>query len=106
VKLLMFDFECPQCGVFEDLVKSDIRQTPCPRCKSPAQRLISPVRIDRLGMALQEGASPTSIDYFERVHRQRKAIEERSYSEHGDYGSHAGSDGGAPVTPDIAADLG
>lgn len=56
-------------------------------------------------MAMQDGATPTAIDHFERVHRERKAIEERSYREHGDYGTHAGSDGGAPVSPDIASSL-
>jgi hypothetical protein len=63
------------------------------------------VKIDKLGMALQDGASPTSIDYFERIHRQRKKIESAKYAEHGDYGTHAGGDGGAPLTPDRAAHL-
>lgn len=101
----MFDFECPKHGVFEDLVKSSVRETPCPQCKAPAPRIISPVHIDRIGMALQSGASPTSIDYFERIHRERKAIEDKSYSEHGDYGNHAGSDGGRPITPAIAGHM-
>lgn len=104
-KLLMFDWQCPIHGTFEALAKSDVRKIPCPNCQAPANRLISPVRIDKVGMALQEGASPTSIDYFERIHRDRKRIEERKYAEHGDYGTHAGSDGGSPVTPDIAAHL-
>lgn len=105
-KLLMFDFECTLHGLFEDLVKSDIRQIPCPQCGAPAQRTISPVRIDRTAMALQESATPTAIDHFDRIHRERKAIEERSYRDHGDYGNHAGSAGGRPITPEIAAHLG
>jgi len=102
----MFDFECPVHGMFEDLVKPDIHQAPCPHCSAPALRQISPVKIDKIGMALQDGASPTSIDYFEHIHRQRKKIENAKYEAHGDYGTHAGGDGGTPVTPEIAARLG
>lgn len=105
-KLILYDFECPLHGLFEELVNSSVRESPCPQCGAPAQRTISPVRIDRTAMALQDGATPTSIDHFERIHRERKAIEDRAYSEHGDYGNHAGSAGGRPVTPEIAAQLG
>jgi hypothetical protein len=106
MKLLMFDFECPVHGKFEDLAKSSVKAIPCPQCKAPANRIISPVKIDKLGMALQDGASPTSIDYFERIHRQRKKIEDAKFAAHGDYGTHAGGDGGSPVTPEAAAKLG
>lgn len=105
MKLILFDFECPVHGKFEDLVKSSEKTVPCPLCKAPAQRIISPVKIDKLGMALQDGASPTSIDYFEHVHRQRKKIENAKFEAHGDYGTHAGSDGGSPLTPEKAARL-
>lgn len=92
---MLFDFLCPKDGVFEELVKPDVKQVPCPRCNASSQRQISPVRIDKYGMALQSGASPTSIDYFDRIHRERKAIEERNERNHGDYGPAAGSDGGS-----------
>jgi|SRR5579872_6053275 len=105
-KLILFDFECPVHGSFEELVKSDVRQLPCPHCKAPASRQISPVKIDKVGMALQDGASPTSIDYFERIHKQRKTIEDRNYARHGDYGVAAGGDGGSPLTPERAGKLG
>lgn len=105
MKLLMFDFLCPTHGLFEDMVNPSTHSAPCPKCKTPASRQISPVRIDKTSMALSSGATPTSIDHFERVHRQRRAIEDRTFREHGDYGSAAGSDGGAPVTPEIAGAL-
>lgn len=101
----MFDWHCPAHGLFEDLAHSDTRQTPCPRCGELADRQISAVRIDKSAMAMASGATPTSIDHFERIHRERKAIEERSYREHGDYGTHAGSDGGVPVSPEHASAL-
>ncbi len=104
-KLMMFEFSCPHCGQFEDLVKPDIRQAPCPRCKAPAERIISPVRIDRYAMALGVGATPTAIEHFDRIHRERRAIEDRAFERNGDYGVQAGSSGGAPVTPRIAATM-
>jgi hypothetical protein len=45
-------------------------------------------------MALGTGATPTSVDYFDRIHRERKVIEERNERNHGDYGTEAGGDGG------------
>lgn len=105
-KLLLFDFECPVHGLFEDLVKSSKKTTPCPQCKAPAIRQISPVKIDKIGMALQDGASPTSIDYFEHIHKQRKKIEDATFKEHGDYGSHPGGGSGKPLTPKDAGKLG
>lgn len=100
----MFDFACASCDAkFEDLVQPDIRELQCPECGATACRQISPVRIDQLGMAMQEGF-PSAVDRFDRVHRERKAIEERKYSEHGDYGSAAGSDGGV-LTPESQAGM-
>lgn len=102
-KLILFDFLCPTHGLFEDLVNPDIHQVPCPRCKANASRQISPVRIDKYDMATQSGATPTSIDHFERLHRERRAIEDKNHSNHGDYGPMAGSDGGAgyPIVGDL-----
>jgi hypothetical protein len=105
MKLIMFDWLCPVHGEFEELAKSDTKSLPCPQCSRTSNRQISAVRIDKSAMAFQEGASPTAIDHFERVHRERRAIEERTYKEHGDYGNHAGGDGGSPVSPESAAML-
>jgi|SRR5579871_1589853 len=102
---MMWDFECPKCGVFEELAQPSEKTAQCPRCQSAAPRIISPVRIDRWGMALQPGATETSIAYFDRAHRQRKAIEDKRFRDHGDYGAAPGSDGGC-LTPDKAALLG
>jgi hypothetical protein len=99
---LLFDFECPEHGLFEELVKASRKTLPCPSCGRTSIRQFPAPRIDRLGMATQEGATPTSIDYFEKVHRERRAIEDRRYERNGDYGSEAGSDGGRgyPVVSD------
>lgn len=91
----MFDFACAACDTtFEDLVQPDIRELACPKCGATACRQISPVRIDQMAMASGGYGFPGAESHFARVHRERKAIEERHYNNHGDYGSAAGSDGG------------
>ena len=92
-KLILFDFHCTKCAHdFEDLVKPSVYWLKCPKCKGNAQRVMSPVRIDRTRIALTSGASPESIAHFDRIHNQRRAIEEKSMANHGDYGKAAGSD--------------
>ena len=106
MKLMLWDFECSEHGVFEELAQPSEKTARCPRCQSPAPRIISPVRIDRMAMALQDGATDSSIRHFERAHRQRKAIEDKRFRDHGDYGTSPGSDGGTPLTPEKAGRLG
>lgn len=89
---MMFDFVCPYGHEFEELVPPHLYYFMCPTCGTLAERQISPVRIDRSAIALTKGASPESIAHFDRIHRQRKAIEDRAYERHGDYGKAAGSD--------------
>lgn len=92
-KLILFDFGCTKCGHrFEEMAKPADYWSRCPQCGANARREISPVRIDRSRMAVTEGATPTSIDHFDRIHKQRKVIEEKSMRNHGDYGKAAGSD--------------
>lgn len=90
--MILFDFECANGHTTEELVKSDVRQIQCPVCMETAERQISTPRIDRVAMALQEGATETSLRHFERIHQQQKVKEERSFRNHGDYGKSPGSD--------------
>lgn len=88
-KLIMYDFECMACfHTFEDLCPMDTDYVSCPMCDYLAHKQISPVRIDHSAMALSPSASPSSIKHFDRIHRQRKAIETKIKREHGDYGNH------------------
>jgi putative FmdB family regulatory protein len=92
-KLLMYDFRCKFCHhLFEDLVKSDVFRIQCPKCGETALRIISCPRVNKTAMAVQDGATETSIKHFERIHQQQKAKEEKSFREHGDYGKSPGSD--------------
>lgn len=99
----MFDFECACGAKFEDLLDPSQRTIECPKCGAAAERVISPVRIDQLRMAASGDGYGTANDYFAKVHRERKAIEDRMYANHGDYGAMAGSDGGT-LTPESQAD--
>ena len=92
-KLMLFDFRCKACDhEFEELVKPDVFRIQCPKCSETALRIISCPRIDKTAMAIQDGATETSLRHFERIHLQQKAKEEKSYREHGDYGKSPGSD--------------
>lgn len=91
--MILFDFRCTKCAlIFEELVNAGDYWCPCPNCKANAQRIMSPVRIDRSRIALSNSASPESIRHFDRVHKQRRQLEEKSFRDHGDYGKAAGSD--------------
>jgi hypothetical protein len=91
-KLILFDFDCAAHGRFEELVKPDVMQAPCPVCVQNAPRQISAPRIDHYRMALSDSASPESIAKFDRMHRERKAKEDKAEAAHGDYGHAAGAD--------------
>jgi len=87
------DFHCTDCDrEFEEFVNHDIAVHLCPICSKPARRILTAVRIDRSAIALTAGASPESIAHFDRLHQQRKIIEEKTFKEHGDYGKAPGSD--------------
>lgn len=92
-KLLAFDFRCQQCtAVFDDMVKPDVYEAPCPSCGATGVRLVSMPRIDpRLGT--DPDGFPTMADKWAKTHEQRKRVEERREREHGpDSWGSAGAD--------------
>jgi putative FmdB family regulatory protein len=90
-KLMLFDYECPACGQKAEALVHSYDTVEC-HCGTQMQKQISAVRIDRSAIALSPSASPESVAHFDRIHRERRAIEEKSQREHGDYGKAAGSD--------------
>lgn len=92
--LMFYDFSCTKCDlVSEAFVNTSEMSIECPECKATARRILSAVRIDKSRIACSGySASPESIRHFDRVHKQRKALEEKTFKEHGDYGKAAGSD--------------
>ena len=92
-KLILFEFACTQCGhVFEDLTKPDMYWSKCPECMANAKRILSSPRINHQAMAGSDSASPETLRHFDKVHNQRKKIEEKRFADHGDYGKPAGCD--------------
>jgi putative FmdB family regulatory protein len=69
-KLLIWDFECPDQHVFEDLqAYADNAEIPCPRCGKGAKRMVSGTRLDpRMGLS---NDFPTMADKWEKKTRQR-----------------------------------
>lgn len=92
--LMFYDYQCADCNrTFEAFIDTSLTLIECPHCSGTAKRILSAVRIDRTAIACSgDSASPESIKHFDRIHRQRKAIEEKTFKEHGDYGKAAGSD--------------
>jgi len=91
-KLMFFDFTCSGCSAqFEDMIDCSEKSTSCPECGATANRQVSPVRIDRTAIAMTKGASPESIAHFDRIHRQRRAIEDKAFERNGDYGRASGA---------------
>lgn len=79
-KLILFDFECNSCGVFEELVYSAEHSTPCPKCGAPASRMISPVRLD-YRMGIYSNSFPTMADKWERIQRSKAQTDKGSLAD-------------------------
>lgn len=91
---VLHDYRCDHCStVTERFIDSDVRVIECPECGKNAYRVfLSAPKLDWMGMGAQKHASPEFIDRFEKAHKQQKAIEEKAYNEHGDYGPRPGAD--------------
>lgn len=88
----IYDFKCDSCEtITEELVKSSVRTIKCVNCGGKASRQLSAPRVNWLEMGAQPDASPEARIKFDRMHRQQKAKEEKSYELHGDYGPAAGA---------------
>lgn len=73
-KLILFDFECSDGHVFEELVPSDVRTQPC-KCGKEALRQIANVRLDWRKMGLDPSFS-TCADKWAKMQEQKSRIEQ------------------------------
>ncbi len=92
-----FSFRCSTCGHTEDrFVHRSERTYQLCTIKACGRRmtqvLLHAPALDWIRMAQGTSAGPEFIDRFNKNHRNRKAYEEKSYEEHGDYGPAAGAD--------------
>lgn len=94
--MILHDFRCEDCGLeTEHLIPREQKIEVCPDCNGISHRVILvAAKPDWAGLAQGENASPEAISRFERVHKQQKAKEDKSYAEHGDYGPAPGGAGG------------
>lgn len=88
----LYDFRCEPCRLTEtEFAKYDEVRN-CSQCGAAMHRLIGVPRISWLTQGAQKNASPEAIAHFDKIHRDRKAIEDKHYAENGDYGPAAGAD--------------
>jgi len=78
MKLILFDFECINGHEFEELVKSDVHEIECPRCRAQALRQISGTRVDWRRMGVDPDF-PGAANKWTKMQEQ-KARQEESYN--------------------------
>lgn len=88
----IYEFRCPLGHVTERYIDEAEASITCECGELAVKAICTPPRIDRLGIGAQKSASPESIAYFDKVHRQQKAHEEKQVAEHGSRGAAPGSD--------------
>jgi len=87
-----FSFKCSNGHYHDEFVHRDVESRDCPHCGEQATKVIRYApKLDYLGMGAQKHAGPEFADRFDKMHRDRKAHEEKNYENHGDYGPAAGS---------------
>lgn len=67
----LYDFVCATGHKFEELVKSDIKQAPCPLCRTAAVRQLACPHLDYLHMGLDPHGNPTAGDKWARMQEQK-----------------------------------
>ena len=79
---VVYDYRCESCDRIEErfVRRSEADEQSC-ECGNSMRRLASVGHLDWDSLS-----SPEAISRFDRVHRQKKALEDKSYREHGDYG--------------------
>jgi hypothetical protein len=77
-KLILFDFECEDGHLFEELVKSDIHALECPVCAKQAKRLVSKGHLDVLGMGIYSNSFPTIADKWAKMQYQKAKTDKGS----------------------------
>lgn len=89
----LHDFECNKCGVVAEHFVYGNDPVYCVACGSPTHKVYLVVAKPHwAALAQGDSASPEAIARFDRVHRQQRDKEDKSYAEHGDYGPRPGAD--------------
>jgi|TARA_S200002703_G_C3703566_1_gene216099 hypothetical protein len=93
--MILHDFRCEECGTVEEhMCSADDIMSVCDTCGAVSHRVFKQLAKPHwLALAQGASASPEAIDRFERMHKQQKAKEDKTYAEHGDYGNAPGASG-------------
>jgi len=87
-----FDWRCPEGHVHEARASGDTKEVDCPECGQAATKIfLTPPKVGWLAMGASASASPEAIIKFDRMHRERKAQEQKYQQDHGDDPPMAGS---------------
>jgi hypothetical protein len=78
-KLILFDFECENGHVFEELVQPDIHEHECPSCKATGIRQISTVRLNWREMGIDPDF-PTCADKWAKMQEKKARVKEEGYN--------------------------
>ena len=82
MSLRLFDFQCANGHVHEELVPAEWRSVPCDQCDQPANRLVSMPQIKLDGVS---GDFPTATDKWEKRRESHMRQERRNQERHGTY---------------------
>jgi putative FmdB family regulatory protein len=89
----LHDFECIKCGHIAEHFVYGNDPVECVSCGAATKRVfLVAAKPHWAALAMGNSASPEAIARFDRVHRQQKAKEDKSYETHGDYGPRPGAD--------------
>lgn len=93
--MILHDFRCEECDTVEEhYCSSGDELSICDACGGISHRVFKQLAKPHwLALAQGDNASPEAVDRFERMHKQQKAKEEKTFAEHGDYGNAPGSSG-------------
>lgn len=77
----IFEFVCPEGHVTERLIDSEVRHSVCPKCFLESERVVSSPQIKLEGFT---GAFPGAYDRWEKVRREKLAVERKQKASHGE----------------------
>lgn len=81
-----YNFTCPACGHEDDIFckVSERHEQSCSSCGTATRQVIRQAPQPHwTSLAMGEGASPEAIKKFDKMRREKKAIEEKKIAEHG-----------------------
>ena len=82
----IYDFKCNECdNVTEHIVRMSVESLPCPDCGADTVRLIGCPNLSISNLAAGASATVDSIDKWDKMRKQKMAIEQKNQDNHGTY---------------------